>query len=97
MSLEQTEELVSEQTIKLEQNYPNPFTELTEIKFLIPKNGFVAISIYSVDGRRLKDIVHTNHLKGNHSIIFKNHNLKQGIYFYSLEFNNQHFFSLLKV
>lgn len=39
---------------KLEQNYPNPFNPSTQIKYSIANNGFVAMKIYDILGRKLK-------------------------------------------
>jgi photosystem II stability/assembly factor-like uncharacterized protein len=37
----------------LEQNYPNPFNSKTLLKFSLPKNGSVIISIYDVLGKKV--------------------------------------------
>jgi hypothetical protein len=41
----------------LEQNYPNPFNPVTKIKFHLPKEEFVTLSIYNLMGQKIKELV----------------------------------------
>ncbi|MFH1942149.1 MAG: S8 family serine peptidase [bacterium] len=54
----------------LEQNYPNPFNPTTEIKFALPENGHVTLSIFNVMGQKIRILVDEQKLAGYHSVIW---------------------------
>lgn len=68
----------------LEQNYPNPFNPVTNIKFSIPKAGFVNLKVYDVTGREVAKLVDQNLNAGTFNYDFDASFLSSGIYFYSL-------------
>jgi len=70
---------------KLEQNYPNPFNPVTNIKFSIPKAGFVKMNVYDITGRLVKKLVNQNITPGIYTVDFDGSNLASGVYFYKLE------------
>jgi len=70
---------------KLYQNYPNPFNPVTNLKFAIPKNGFVSLKVYDLLGKEVLTLVNENKQPGNYSVSFDGSNLASGIYFYKLE------------
>ncbi|MCX7611862.1 MAG: choice-of-anchor A family protein [Ignavibacterium sp.] len=72
---------------KLEQNYPNPFNPVTTIKFSLPKDGFVKLSVYDILGREVSSIVNEFKSAGNYSVNFDAANLASGVYFYKIEVN----------
>ncbi len=47
---------------------PNPVASKTNIAYNIPAKGLVRLSLYSTDGKRIKDIVHKVQTKGDHFI-----------------------------
>jgi len=47
---------------RLEQNFPNPFNPFTHIKFWIPTDGNVKLSVFDVLGREIR-IMHTGFLR----------------------------------
>jgi hypothetical protein len=54
---EEISRIITLDAYKLENAYPNPFNSETIIKYHIPKDGFVDISIYDVTGREIKTLV----------------------------------------
>jgi len=52
----------------LHQNYPNPFNPTTQIKYDLPEDAMVSITIYDVMGRRVKLLVSTTQSAGYRSI-----------------------------
>jgi hypothetical protein len=72
----------------LYQNYPNPFNPATTIKYDIPRDVFVTISIFDLLGRGIMKIVNEYKKPGNYSVSFDGSNLPSGIYFYSLKAGN---------
>ncbi|MCB0747484.1 MAG: T9SS type A sorting domain-containing protein, partial [Ignavibacteriae bacterium] len=72
----------------LSQNYPNPFNPSTTIKFSIPQNEFVSITLYNSVGEKTADILKANKLTGNHEVEFNANHLASGIYYYTLTAGN---------
>lgn len=70
---------------QLYQNYPNPFNPSTLIKFSIPKNGIVTLKIYNTIGKEIHSSS-KHFLNGINQIEYFSNNLSSGIYFYSLQF-----------
>jgi sugar lactone lactonase YvrE len=70
---------------KLSQNYPNPFNPTTNIKFSIPKNGLVKLSIYDILGKEIATLVNERLQAGTYEIPFTINQLSSGIYIYKLE------------
>lgn len=76
--------IIDEITAKcqLYQNTPNPFSESTEISFLLPENATQAyICIFDMQGTMLKK---TNNLVGQTNILIQGSELNAGMYLYSL-------------
>jgi hypothetical protein len=69
----------------LQQNYPNPFNPTTVIKYSIPQNSAVKMTIYDMTGRAVKTLVNQNMSPGNYEVSFDASNIASGIYFYKLE------------
>jgi hypothetical protein len=73
---------------KLHNNYPNPFNPITKIKFEVPKNSIVKISIYDITGREMRILVNSNYIPGTYEVIFDASTLSSGIYFYRMQTNS---------
>jgi hypothetical protein len=69
----------------LEQNYPNPFNPATDIKFAIPKDGFVKMIIYDVLGNEVKTLINEFKQAGVYTVNFDASALSSGVYFYKIE------------
>ena len=73
----------------LEQNYPNPFSFTTTIRYEIPYNGDsftkvrtkVNVTIYDVLGRKVATLVDGEEYPGDKTVIFNAANLPSGVYF----------------
>jgi hypothetical protein len=73
------------------QNYPNPFTPYTMIRFSLPKEGTVELAVYDVSGHLVKTITSRPFPVGTHAIPWdgtddRGENVASGIYFYRLVF-----------
>lgn len=73
------------QEYKLDQNYPNPFNPTTTISYSIPTDGFVNLSVYSLIGEKVAQLVNANVHAGNHQVSFDASALTSGVYFYKME------------
>jgi hypothetical protein len=67
------------------QNYPNPFNPTTNIKFSIPQNGMVKLTVFDITGRQVAVLVNENLNAGTYTAGFNAANVSSGIYFYKLE------------
>ena len=81
---------------KLCQNYPNPFNPTTTIKYQLPEETKVKITIYNILGQNVRTLVDTKQNAGYHNIVWNgmdnnNRPLASGIYFYKLQVHNQSF------
>ncbi len=69
----------------LSQNFPNPFNPTTNIKYSLPKSGFVLIKVYDMVGRMVKELVNEVKDQGNYSVTFDGASFASGVYFYRIE------------
>lgn len=70
---------------RLFNNFPNPFNPSTKIRFDIPKNTNVKISVYDLTGRVISQLVNDNFNAGSYEFTWNAVNLASGVYFYRLE------------
>ena len=76
----------------IEQNYPNPFNPSTQIKFALPTNSSVRITIYNLLGEVVRELVNTDMNSGVHTVQWNSEDISgrkvsSGIYFYELNAN----------
>ncbi len=71
--------------MNLSQNYPNPFNPSTKIKFAIPKESNVDLSIYNVVGELVVTLVNEHLNAGYHEYEFNASKLSSGIYIYRIK------------
>ncbi|MCB0720989.1 MAG: T9SS type A sorting domain-containing protein [Ignavibacteriae bacterium] len=69
----------------LYQNYPNPFNPTTKIKFDIPKQGNVKLTIYDMSGKEVSVLVNSELKAGSYEYNFDGSGLSSGVYFYKLQ------------
>jgi hypothetical protein len=79
-----TADEVPQQT-ELFQNYPNPFSEETNIHFNLEQDTHITITAFDVLGRKVRKIADTNLEAGAHFVTFNADNLSSGVYFIRLE------------
>src|SRR4030095_10294387 len=68
----------------LSQNYPNPFNTTTNIKFDLPKSGFVKITVYDLLGREVTQLLNQQLQAGSYNVDWDGSNYSSGVYFYKL-------------
>lgn len=69
-------------------NYPNPFNPSTQIKFSIPENANVKLTVYDVTGRVISKLIDGHVNAGTYEATFSADGLNSGVYFYRLEAND---------
>lgn len=72
----------------LSQNYPNPFNPSTTIKFTLPEDVQIKLSIYSILGELIETLINENLKAGLHEYNFTARGLTSGHYLYKLEAEN---------
>ncbi|MHB2148187.1 FlgD immunoglobulin-like domain containing protein [Calditrichota bacterium LG25] len=70
-------------------NSPNPFNPTTTIKFGLPEDGYVQLTIYSMNGQKVRTLINGPVSKGYHQIIWDGKNesgqpVSGGLYVYEL-------------
>ena len=68
----------------LEQNYPNPFSKETIIKFKVANPGEVKIVVYNITGREVQTLLNESLEPGIHAVSFDGSSEKSGVYFYKI-------------
>ena len=74
----------------LYQNYPNPFNPVTTLRYDLPENGFVNITVYDMLGNMVNNLVSKIENSGSKSIQWNATNnqgqpVSAGVYLYSIE------------
>lgn len=70
---------------KLDQNYPNPFNPATVIRYTVPKDGNVKLTVYNVIGQKITGLINREVKAGTYEVNFDASQLPSGIYMYKLE------------
>lgn len=70
---------------ELMQNYPNPLQNETKINFRIGKASQVNLSVYDIAGRQVAAPIDDFYESGEHELVFRRDELKNGVYFYRLQ------------
>ncbi len=72
----------------LSQNYPNPFNPSTNIRYDLPKNGFVKLVVFDMLSREVEILVNENQTAGTYEATFNSSKHSSGVYFYKLTTDN---------
>ena len=71
-------------TFILESAYPNPFNPTTTLRFAIPVDSEVSISVYNLQGREVVSLVNGKMEAGYHTAVWNADVYSSGIYFVKL-------------
>ena len=88
----------------IHQNYPNPFNPVTTLRYELPEQTHVNITIYDMFGRKEKTLINQTQDAGYRSVIWEATNdygkpVSAGIYLYQIqagEYNSTQKMVLLK-
>jgi hypothetical protein len=75
-------------SFNLDQNYPNPFNPTTSIRFSLPSERFISLTVYDVLGSEIAILVNEDKPAGDYEVEFDGNGLSSGIYFYQLKAGN---------
>ncbi len=73
----------------INQNTPNPFNPETSISFNMIKKGSVSLEIYNLKGQKIRTLINTDMVKGQHQIVWNGKNdygmdSGSGVYLYKM-------------
>ena len=81
--------IIIPQLIKFHQNYPNPFNPITSLRYDLPEDGLVNITVYDMMGRIVKTLVNGSQKAGFNSAQWnatnnRNEPVSAGLYLYTM-------------
>ena len=78
------EELIPKD-FQLSQNYPDPFSEKTTIKYCLPEKVRVLINLIDSEKRKVKTIVDEIEEAGTYKVELNGRDLTEGYYYYKMQ------------
>jgi len=69
----------------LSQNYPNPFSEKTTIKFCVAYKAKVRLEVFNPEGEMIKKLLDEEKEAGTYEVEFSACGLSEGTYIYQLQ------------
>lgn len=83
------------QVLNIVSNYPNPFNPETTIRFTVPRDGRVIVTIYNIKGQRVKQLLNENVVAGRRAVVWNGTDshgraISSGLYFAKIEQGNEH-------
>ncbi len=66
-------------------NYTNPFNPSTIIKYALPHDGHVMLSVYNASGQRVSVLENREQQAGHYAVTCNATNMPSGLYFYTLK------------
>jgi hypothetical protein len=76
-------------TFGLEAPYPNPFNNVTTLRYSLETAGLVTLSVYDLSGRKQMNLVNDYMQSGRYSMSLNAENLPSGVYLIKLENGSQ--------
>ena len=85
-----TDNLIIPHNYNLFQNHPNPFNPVTSLRYDLPEDGLVNITIYDMMGRIVKTLVNGSQTAGFKSVQWdatndRNEPVSAGLYLYTIQ------------
>lgn len=66
------------------ENFPNPFSTVTTIKYNVPVKSMVTVKVYDMNGNEIKTLANAQQSQGDYEIPFNRADLQNGTYFYQV-------------
>lgn len=88
LGLVTTEKRFVPQRFTLHQNFPNPFKNQTIIRFELPEDHRVTLTVYDLLGREVAVLVEDFFLAGVYEVVWQPRSQASGVYFYSITYGD---------
>jgi len=75
----------NEPPIRLFQNVPNPFSGMTQIKWISDLSGITSLRVFNIHGQEIRTLTNRFLSKGEYSEEFDGSPLSPGVYYYRLQ------------
>ncbi|HIA29790.1 MAG TPA: T9SS type A sorting domain-containing protein, partial [Candidatus Marinimicrobia bacterium] len=72
----------------LHQNYPNPFNPVTTLRYDLPQESDVTLTIYDITGRMVQTLVNELQQAGMKKVIWNASDVSSGVYIYRIQAGN---------
>ena len=72
----------------LHQNYPNPFNPITTLRYDLPQESDVTLTIYDITGRMVQTLVNELQQAGMKKVIWNASDVSSGVYIYRIQAGN---------
>ena len=69
----------------LSQNYPNPYSEKTTIKFCVPYCTRVKLEVFNSEGKLIQKLLDEEKEAGTYEVEFNGSGKHEGVYIYQLQ------------
>ena len=79
------DDINSNKSYSLSNNYPNPFNPSTRIQYAISSRQFVTLKVFDVLGTEIETLVNEEKSAGKYELNWNAANLPSGVYFYRLQ------------
>ena len=81
---------ITPHSFRLHQNYPNPFNPITTVRYELPEDSFVDVTIYDMLGNVVNNLVNTNQSSGYKSVQWNATNnqgepVSAGVYLFKIQ------------
>ncbi len=71
------------------QNYPNPFNPSTVISYELRVTSYLKMKVFDLQGKEVVTLIDKKQNSGNYKIEFDGSKLSSGVYYYTLEANDE--------
>jgi hypothetical protein len=72
----------------LQQNFPNPFNPETQIRYSVPRSGYISLKLYNLLGQEVATLFEGIRQPGNYETVLNGRGLSSGMYLCRLSANN---------
>ena len=69
----------------LSQNYPNPFKDITTIKYCLPVKAKIKMTVFNSKNEKVRELVNTIQEAGTYQTKLESKDLPSGTYYYNMQ------------